>query len=75
MQWNNNFAMQLNHNKNSQHNISSISDYSIEIEIGRGSSGTCFKATHKSSKEIYAIKKIPMNNLKVLLNICIERQG
>lgn len=52
----------------------SISKYEIEMEIGRGSSGTCYRAFNKSSKEIFAIKKIPINNLRVLMSIMEERK-
>lgn len=39
------------------------------MEIGRGSSGTCYRAYHKTSNETYAIKKIPINNIKVYIHI------
>ena len=44
---------------------SQIEDYEIETEIGRGASGVCFRGKSKKNGEIYAIKKILLNSLKV----------
>ena len=46
---------------------SSINDYELEAEIGHGSSGTCYRGVHKKNKKVYAIKKITINNLKIVL--------
>ena len=45
-----------------------ISAYQIEAEIGRGASGTCYKATNKSTGQVCAIKKIAVNTMKVTDN-------
>lgn len=65
--------MQQKHGKTLSGNSETpLSKYEIEMEIGRGSSGTCYRAFNKASKEIYAIKKIPINNLRVLLRKMTE---
>ena len=42
-----------------------IDDYEFENEIGRGASGICFKGKKKDTGEVFAIKKILLNSLKV----------
>lgn len=42
-----------------------MENYEIEHEIGRGSSGICYKAKCKTDGRLCAIKKITTNNLKV----------
>ena len=45
-----------------------ISGYEMEAEIGRGASGTCYKATNKCTGQVCAIKKIAVNTMKVTDN-------
>ncbi len=42
-----------------------IGQYEIQGEIGRGASGTCYKAIHVGTRKVYAIKKITVSTLKV----------
>lgn len=46
-----------------------INDYTIDIEIGHGASGVCYKALSKVNQQVCAIKKISINNIKVHIEI------
>ena len=52
-----------------------ITCYEIECEIGRGASGTCYKAKCKNDGKIVAIKKIAVNTMKVTDIIYTEQQS
>lgn len=49
-------------------NPNNIKNYEIETEIGRGASGICYRAKSKTDGNVYAIKKILLNCLKVTEN-------
>lgn len=47
-----------------------ISCYTLEMEIGRGASGTCYRAKRIATGQVCAIKKIAVNIMKVTDSRC-----
>ena len=53
-----------NYNQNLGNNYSSINDFEILNELGKGSFGLVYKVRRKNDNEIYALKKVHLNQLK-----------
>ena len=53
-----------NYNQNIENNYSSINDFEILNELGKGSFGLVYKVRRKNDNEIYALKKVHLNQLK-----------